>query len=73
MNTGRVEEIGEVLMELEGKYVCKCTVGGVPILRREVYLEDQAAFGTIDDVYGTEEELGFVVEQAGSSAKPEIG
>ena len=47
---------------IEGKVICKLTAENIPILRREVYLQNQTQVGTIDDVLGNLMRVSFVIE-----------
>ena len=57
-----VIQVGIVDKIVEGKLICNCTHKDVPILRRKVYYKNKNEMGSIEDVFGTISEFGFVIE-----------
>ena len=59
-----VSECATYWKTVEGLMLCKCTANKVPLLMRNIYMENKTLIGKIDDVYGTIGGPGFAIKPA---------
>lgn len=58
----RVEVAATFTHECEGKMICSVPNNKVPLLARQVYLENKTKVGMVDDVFGPIENAGIAIQ-----------
>ena len=58
----RVEVAATFTHECEGKMICSVPSNKVPLLARQVFLENKTKVGMVDDVFGPIEQPGIAIQ-----------
>ena len=58
----QVVECAKYVQTIEGLMICMCTLPKVPLLMRNIYMENKTLIGKIDDVFGTTSAPGFCIK-----------